>query len=220
MKIKIKILFLCLSVSSFLFANDVKKDQYSKPSFSILKSMVFPGWGELGEYNKYKKDYILKRSKILSFIECALLYGFFTSNSLSESYEDDYRSYAAIHAGVDWTRKSNAFAIQVGKYTSTDGYNNFTNSPAGNSFEQYSINPEDGYWWEWDDNNKKDKYSSLREDSETMRDIRTFMIAGLLINRFVSFFDIIAIKKREENLFSFNLENSNNNANVSLNFNF
>jgi len=220
MKKIFKITFLSLCILSFLFPNELNKEEYTEPSFSIFKSIIFPGWGELEEYNKHKKDYILKRSRVLNFIEGALIYSLFSSNSLSKSYEDDYRSYGTINAGVDWTGKSNAFAIQVGKYTSTDGYNNFVNSPYGDSQTQYSTNPADGYWWEWSDSNKKDRYSKLREDSETMEDIRTLMIAGLIINRFVSFFDVIAIKKREENPFSINVENSNSSANVNLNFNF
>ena len=220
MKKIVKITFLSLSILSFLFPNELNKEEYIKPSFSIFKSMIFPGWGELEEYNKYKKDYILKRSRILNFIEGALIYSFFSSNSLSSSYEDDYRNYGTINAGVDWTGKNNAFAIHVAKYEDTDAYNNLVNSLAGDSQAQYSIDPEDGYWWEWNNNNKRVRYSNLREDSEKMKDIRTLMIAGLLINRFVSFFDVIAIKKREENSFSFNLENSNSSTNVSLNFNF
>ena len=91
MKKKVKIIFLSLIVLSSLFSQELNEEEYIKPSFSIFKSMILPGWGELEEYNKHKKDYILKRSKILSFIECALLYGFFTSNSLSKSYENDYK---------------------------------------------------------------------------------------------------------------------------------
>ena len=54
MKIIIKILIVC----SFLFADE----NYSRNNFSLVKSMIFPGWGELSEYNKYQKDYILKRA--------------------------------------------------------------------------------------------------------------------------------------------------------------
>ena len=219
MKKLIKIIFLSLSCLTFLFSNELNKEEKNKPSFSIIKSVIFPGWGELEEYNKHKKDYILKRSKILNFIEGALIYSFYSSNSLSESYEDDYKNYGAINAGVYWSGKNNAFAIQVGKFEDTDAYNNYVNS-IGNSESQYSINPENGYWWDWNNESKRVRYSNLRKDSESMKDIRTLMIAGLLINRFVSFFDVIAIKKREENSFSFDVKNSKNSSNVSLNFSF
>ena len=36
----------------------------------------------------------------------------------------------------------------------------------------------------------------------------------------VIFFDVVPIKKREENLLSLNVENSNRSTNISLNFNF
>jgi len=219
MKKKIKIIFLSLIVLSSLFSQELNEEEYIKPSFSIFKSMILPGWGELEEYNKHKKDYILRRSRILNFIEGVLIYSFFSSKSLSESYEDDYENFGAINAGVDWYGKNNAFAIQVGKFQDTDAYNNYVNS-IGNAQSQYSVNPENGYWWEWNDNNKRVRYSTLRKDSEKMNDIKTLMLAGLLINRFVSFFDVIAIKKREENSFSLNVQNNKDSAKVSLSFNF
>ena len=219
MKKIIKIILLRLVMFSFLLSSEINNEEYINPSSSIFKSIVFPGWGELDEYNKHKKDYILRRSRVLNFIEGALICSFFASNSLSDSYKDDYYTYGSMHAGVNWADKNNAFAIHVGKYENTDAYNNYVNS-IGNSQAQYSIDPENGYWWEWNDNNKKNRYSNLREDSQNMNDIKTLMIAGLLINRFVSFFDVIAIKKREENLFSFNVKNSKTSTSLSLNFNF
>ena len=220
MKNLIKILFLSFISFTCLFANNSNEEEdFLKPSFSIFKSIAIPGWGELEEYHKHKKDYILRRSRILNFIEGSLIYSFFATNSLSNSYEDDYQSFGTINAGVDWVGKNNAFAIHVGKYQDTDAYNNYVNS-IGNSQAQYSIDPADGYWWEWNNNAKQNRYSNLRKDSEKMKDIRTLMIAGLLINRFVSFFDVIAIKRAEENSFSFNIENSKNSTNLSLNFSF
>ena len=219
MKKIVKIIFLSLCVLSFLFPKELNKKEYIEPSFSIFKSIIFPGWGELEEYNKHKKDYILKRSRVMNFIEGALIYSFFSSSSLSESYEEDYKSYGTINAEVDWSGKSNAFAIQVGKFQDTDAYNNYVNA-IGNSESQYSIDPANGYWWKWNDNSKRVRYSNLRKDSDKMKDIKTLMLAGLLINRFVSFFDVIAIKKKEESSFSFDIKNNKNNANVSLNFSF
>ena len=216
MKIIIKILIVC----SFLFADE----NYSRNNFSLVKSMIIPGWGELSEYNKYQKDYILKRAKTFSYVEGVMLFSFLVSNKLSSSHEDDYEVYATTNAGVDWTGKNNAFAIQVGKYNNTDAYNDFCNSPLG-TCEAYSPANE-SYSWSW----KIDKetgesqerliYARQRRDSEKLGDLAVLMGAGMLVNRLISAFDVLAIKKNEDELFSFNIIKDQNRTNLSLSISF
>ena len=44
-------------------------EPYSRNNFSLAKSMIFPGWGELSEYKRYQKEYILDRSRAFNYIE-------------------------------------------------------------------------------------------------------------------------------------------------------
>ena len=210
MKITVKILILC----SLMFASE----DYSRNNFSLAKSMIFPGWGELSEYNKYQKEYILKRSRTFNYIEGVLLFSFLVSNKLSSSYEDDYETYASINAGVDWNGKNNAFAIQVGKYNDTDAYNAFCNSDIGNC-EAYSTTNE-SYSWEWNESEERLVYASQRRDSDKLGDFAILMGAGMLINRLASAFDVLAIKKNEDDFFSFNIMKDQNNTNLSLSISF
>ena len=53
MKTIIKIII----IFSFLFPNENKDFDYSENSFSMMKSMILPGWGEFDEYKKHKKDH-------------------------------------------------------------------------------------------------------------------------------------------------------------------
>ena len=215
MKTIIKIII----IFSFLFPNENKDFDYSENSFSMMKSMILPGWGEFDEYKKHKKDYILQRSRFFNYIEVGLVLSYLVSNKLSNTYESDYRTFATVEADVDWTNKNNAFAINVGKFDDTEAYNIYCNSPGIPCDGQYDLN-DSSFHWSWDNNDDLLKYSFIREDSKEMEDLATLMLAGLLINRLASFFDVIAIKKKEENLFSFNIEKDNTNTSLFFSYNF
>ena len=57
-------------------------------------------------------------------------------------------------------------------------------------------------------------------NSEELKDLATLMIAGMLINRLASVFDVISIKKKEENLFSFDIKKDTKNTNLIFSYNF
>jgi len=215
MKKIINILFIL----SFVFCIEKEDVEYSQASFSMIKSMILPGWGELDEYKTHQKEYIFQRSRLFFYIEGAIVLSYFMSNNLSQSYEDDYRTFGSINADVDWIGKNNAFAINVGKFNDTNAYNTYCNSPIGNCDTQYDAN-NSSYWWQWDDVNKRYKYSDLRNDSEELKDLATLMIAGMLINRLASAFDVISIKKIEDDSFSFNIKKDIKNTNLMFSYNF
>ena len=206
-----KIIVKFFIIFSVVFANE----NYTS---SLAKSMVFPGWGEMAEYKNYKKEYIIKRSRLFASIEGALLFSFLVSGKLSNAYEQDYRTYAEVNADADWTGKNNAYAIQLGKFNDKQAYNDYCNIDYVNC-EGYA-NSDESYDWSWDNDESRLRYANIRRDSEKMRDLAILMGAGMLINRLVSVFDIIAIKRNEENLFSINLEKDINKTNLVFNMKF
>ena len=136
MKKIINILFIL----SFVFCVEKEDIEYSQASFSMMKSMILPGWGELDEYKTHQEEYIFQRSRLFFYIEGAIVLSYLMSNNLSQSYEDDYRTFGSINADVDWIGKNNAFAINVGKFNDTNAYNTHCNSPLGNCETQYDAN--------------------------------------------------------------------------------
>ena len=189
------------------------------PSSSI-KSMIFPGWGEMNEYkilsNTEKLEnikYIKYRSNKIMFLESVVWIGLFTSNQLNDSYRNDYRVYGSNNAGVDWSNKTDLYAANVGNYINFTEYNSYK-LLTGQYSDVYDEN--EGYEWDWqNDNIKRLKYDQIRNKSEKYDKITTYMLASLLINRFVSTFDVLSIKKNHGRLVSFDVDN-----NLKLNFNY
>ena len=80
---------------------------------------------------------------------------------------------------------------------------------------------EDGYEWDWQgvDSNRL-KYDRVRNKSEKSDKIKTYMVASLFINRVISTFDVLSIKRNHGRLVSFDVDGNPDDINMSLNFNF
>ena len=183
---------------------------------SIMRSLTFPGWGELKEYKTHNKDYIKKRSNIFMLIECGVIISYLTTNNLADSYKDDYESYGRIYADVDWSGKNDIYAINVGKFNSMEAYNNYKIS-IGQLSDTYT---NQSYYWNWNNETNRQKFAKIRNKNEKMDDFASLMIASMLINRLGSFFDVINIKRREGNLFNLDVEKDQENMNLKFNFKF
>ena len=213
MKKNLNNLFFILIILSSIFAS------------SSLRSMMFPGWGELYEFNILSKDgelenieYIKKRSNTLMMLESALWISFLTSNELSGSYKNDYKLYGTNNAGVNWSGKTDLYAANVGNFMSFVEYNNYK-FQTGQYNDVYSEN--EGYEWDWQGNNSKRlKYDRTRNNSETYDKIKTYMVASLFINRIISTFDVLSIKRNHGRLVTFDVENNSSDLKFNLNYNF
>ena len=86
-------------------------------AFSLVKSMIVPGWGEQSEYKIHNKEYIQKRANLMLLIEVGIFMSYFTTESLSDAHEVDYENYGIAYGGVNWSDKDNIYAINVNMLT-------------------------------------------------------------------------------------------------------
>ena len=211
MKKKYKIIFLFIYLT-FGFSS------------SMLKSVVFPGWGELNEYNVLSKDnnpenvkYIKDRARYIMLQESSLWIGFYAFQNLAVSYKNDYRLLGESNAGVSWDGKNDLFAANVGNFNNLEEYNAYK-LLTGQYDDAYL---EDGYDWDWQDNNdNRLKYDRTRNKSEKYDKIKTYLTAGLIINRVISTFDVLSIMKEHGRIISFDIEEDYSNLKLNLNYHF
>ena len=196
-------------------------------SISSLRSLVLPGWGEKNEFNILAKDtkleniqYIKNRSNTTMLAEGIFWIGFLISNELSDSYENDFKVYAQTNAGVDWSSIPNSqfskYAANVGNEMNFNDYNELR-SQVGLSTYPEGI----GYEWDWNDNNSNRlRYDKLRNKSGQLSKLNNYIAASLLINRLVSAFYVLNIKKKHGRMFSFDVEDNNYNYKFNFNYHF
>ena len=193
-------------------------------SSPILKSLVFPGWGELSEYSALYKEndieninYIKERARYIMFQETALWLGFNIFKDLNKSYENDYQLLGTTNAGVNWSDKNDLYAANVGNFNNLEEYNAYKLLTG-----QYDdVYLEEGFYWNWQNNNdNRLKYDRTRNKSEKYDKFQTYLAAGLIINRVISSFDVLSIMKKHNRIISFDLEEDSTNLKLNLNYHF
>ncbi len=195
---------------------------------STLRSLMFPGWGELNEFNILSKnkniesiEYIKDRSENLMIAESVIWISLFVSKELGSSYKSDFMSLAQNNAGVDWSgipsNEFSKYAANVGNFDSmNNGPDSYNSIRAVNNLSQYDEGI--GYEWDWNGNNSNRlRYDKLRNRNGKLEKLSEYMVASLLINRIVSAFDVLSIKRNHGRMVSFDVEE---NDNLKLNFNY
>ena len=193
-------------------------------SSSIIKSAILPGWGELNEYSILSEDnnlenieYIKDRAKYIILQESSLWIGFYAFQDLAKSYKNDYRLLGETNAGVNWSGKNELFAANVGNFNNLEEYNAYK-LLTGQYDDAYL---EDGYDWDWQNNNdNRLKYDRTRNRSEKYDKLKTYLTAGLIINRVISSFDVFSIMKEHNRIISFDIEEDSSNLKLNLNYHF
>ena len=176
----------------------------------IGRSMLIPGLGErkLG-YEQQSKNFFIA--------EAAIWTTYILLGDFSSSYENDYRNYAVMHADVNWNNKNDLYAANVGNYPSMDTYN----EEMERIFNLDARYPEnEGYEWDWDgDSQNRNRYDTWRNKSANYNNLQEFAVAGFIINRIISGFNIL-LKERNQVITSDFIKENNRSYLLKINYHF
>ncbi len=157
------------------------------PSKAFLLSLALPGTGQLYSGDKTK-------AKVFLGAEAVWWGSFWLFKTLSNWKEEDYKNFAAAHAGVDLQGKSDDFFSNLAFYGSRDEYNQFTRLYNGPTEPIY---PEDDLWnWEWESAEMRLKYRDLRNQSKTFDRRALYSVGAAILSRIVSGLDAARSAKR------------------------
>ena len=157
-----------------------------KPFFSpVVKSLVFPGWGEYYLDNKI-------RGRIFVFSEIMLLLSTLGSYSVAQRQDKEYKAYAVEHAGVNPTGKDKQFWVDIGNYSSLFAFNE--EHLRWREFNALYEN-NDIWAWLWDSNNNRKRFETMRIDSDSWRQRSVFLIGGVVLNHIISAIDVLYLSR-------------------------
>ncbi len=173
----------------------------SKP-VHVLYSLILPGAGQ------WSRGY-RNRAKFFMGTEFLLWAGFIGSHLYSNVLQNNYQSYAAIHAGVATSDKDDQYWIDIG---SAENIYNFNEQTLRNRDIQ-SYYPETGSnYWQWDSADNRRYYNSLRVKEHDWERRATFMVGTLILNRVISAIDVVRIISKEKKM------HENRMTNLSFNY--
>jgi len=160
---------------------------------AFLMSLLVPGWGQ--SYAESKT-----RSLIYLGTEIGLWLTYGGLVAYSDWREQDYRNYAAAHAGVNNTGKSSSFFIDVGNYNSIYEYNNA--KLRQRNLNEYYRDTET-FYWQWQNEAHRERFDQLRISSDTAYNRSTMLLGVIMANHLISAIDaLITVNKYNDQLAS------------------
>ena len=151
----------------------------------MLRSLLVPGWGQ----------YVLGAEEVargFMVAEAGLWIGYYLASETAQWYQQNYRAFAALHAGTDYTLKSDIYYFWLGQYDSIQDYN--TEQIRRRDLD--SIYPtENGYDWSWDDTANRQRYNQLRQASLLASKGASFLMGSMVLNRVVSAINILFLTR-------------------------
>ena len=157
-----------------------------KPIISpVVKSLVFPGWGEYSLDNQI-------RGRIFVLSETVLLLAILGSYSVAQRQETEYKAYAAEYAGIDPIGKDRQFWVDIGNYSSLFLFNE--EHLRWREFK--SLYEDNDTWaWAWDSGNNRERFENMRIASDSWSLRGSFLIGGVVLNHIVSAIDALYLSK-------------------------
>jgi hypothetical protein len=159
-------------------ANDSITDHSSgSPSLggAFLRSAVIPGWGQ--------RRAGAKTAARNFFVAEVLLWSGFTALQVHGHWlKNDYKLFAAAHAGVTLSGKDEQFFVDAGNFISVDEFNQnrLRRRDAEGLYDPAT------HFWQWDAESNLIKFANLRKRSERSFSRANLVVAGVLANHLIS----------------------------------
>lgn len=170
------------------------------PAKAFLLSFIIPGWGEKYTGNKGISNY-------LTAAEITLWLSFFGVDLYSNWLEQDYKSFAADHAGVMNAGKRDKYYVNIGNFMNIHDYNT---KKYFDREDDLTYDTESDYFWQWDTKENREKFKNMRIRSDKLHNRTTFILSAIFLNHIVSGLNAsLCAKKAKDNSVSLNFSARN-----------
>jgi hypothetical protein len=166
-------------LNSPVISSPVGEKQKSK--FAALGlSFLLPGAGQYYTGNR-------TRMAIFGGAEALIWTSFFGLRAYGRWKKDDYKSWAAFHAGANVNGKPDLFFEKMTYYDNLNEYNQLAAVYDGPDARLFPST--DSYWWNWDSEANRSHYRALRNQSKSAYQRSLFLLGAALANRILSGID-------------------------------
>jgi len=152
---------------------------------AFFLSLLLPGTGEayVGETGY---------TKVFMSIELAG-WGLFIANRINvNKREEDYKNYAAEHAGLSSQDRTDQYWIDIGKYD--DIY--LFNEQRRRDRDIEALYPESrNYQWQWDNHANRLYYDGYRIETRQIDENKIYIVGGIILNHVVSAINALRVAR-------------------------
>ncbi len=148
------------------------------PIGALLRSFVLPGWGHY-----YVENTNWSRGLIHLGADLALI-GAYTGYSISANrLENNLKTFANQHAGVDLKSRSRDFLLSVAEFGSLDEYNQYQ-LRSRNWDKIYEPTPSN--YWNWDTDLNRRSFVQMDTNVQDQRQQLPAVVSLMVVNRIIS----------------------------------
>ncbi len=149
----------------------------------VLYSLILPGAGEWAMGHK-------GLGKFFVGTELVLWIAYFGTHQYIDNLNEDFQTFAALHAQVNTSGKDDRYWAAVGNNDNIYEYNQeqLQNRNLDGLFPE-----TDFYYWQWDETENRYRYNRIRVDAHDWERRATFLLSGFILNRLISAIDVIRI---------------------------
>ena len=152
---------------------------------AFFLSLFLPGTGEA---------YVGKTGYTKVFMSIELVgWGLFIANRINvNKREEDYKNYAAEHAGLNGQEPSDQYWIDIGKYDNIYLYNE--QRRRDRNIE--ALYPENSrYQWQWDNYANRLYYDGYRIETRQIDENKIYIVGGIILNHVVSAINALRVAR-------------------------
>lgn len=142
---------------------------------AFLRSAVIPGWGQ-------RRAGAKTAARNFFVAEVLLWSGFASLQVYGHWLKNDYKLFAATHAGVELADKDEQFFVDAGNFISVEEFNQ---SRLRRRDVEGLYDPAT-HTWKWDTEANQLKFADLRKRSERSFSRSNLVVAGVLANHIIS----------------------------------
>lgn len=142
---------------------------------AFMRSMLIPGWGQRrGGAKTAARNFFVAEVLLWSGFAGLEVYGGWQKN--------DYKLFAASHAGAQTAGKDDQFFVEVGNFISVDEYN----QARLRRRDVEGLYDPATYFWRWDTDANRQKFFNMRKRSDKAFARAELVAAGVIANHIVS----------------------------------
>ena len=170
----------CLLIAVFVLSNPASKavaQQNRKSPFkAFMYSLLVPGLGQKYVDNVGNARYFIAAEVIL----VGLTVG---HEKYSDWLEEDYRAFAASHAGVDHAGKEKDYFVIIARYNSIYQFNK--KMRIDRDFESVLPETTENIWY-WDSDENRNAFLERRIDADRIHNRTIYFYSGIFLNHVLS----------------------------------
>ncbi|MCG3119900.1 MAG: hypothetical protein ALAOOOJD_02453 [bacterium] len=142
---------------------------------AFMRSLAIPGWGQ--------RRAGAKTAARNFFVTEVLLWGGFASLEFYGNWlKDDFKLFAATHAGAEISGKDEQFFVDLGNFSSVDEFNQ--NRLRRRDTE--GLYDPATHFWRWDTDPNRQKFFNMRKRSDKAFARAELVAAGVIANHIIS----------------------------------